>query len=69
MEEEEEEKEEIFKRNKQHAPWDHCSRTGSRTFPYLPLQSSQRAKEQCGASLCMRVAVNRVTTSCTPRTA
>lgn len=36
---------------------------------HLPLQSSQRAKEQCGASLCMRVAVSRVTTSCTPRTA
>lgn len=36
---------------------------------HLPLQSSQRAKEQCGASLCMRVAVSSVTTSCTPRTA
>jgi predicted small secreted protein len=36
---------------------------------HLPLQSSQRAKEQWGASLCMRVAVSRVTTSCTPRTA
>ena len=36
---------------------------------HLPLQSSQRAKEQCGASLCIRVAVSSVTTSCTPRTA
>ena len=40
-----------------------------RGVAHLPLQSSQRAKEQCGASLCMRVAVSRVTTSCTPRTA
>lgn len=42
---------------------------GTGTEPYLPLQSSQRAKEQCGAIFCMRLAASRVTTTWTPITA
>lgn len=43
---------------------------GGRDRPtYLPLQSSQRAKEQCGAIFCMTLAARRLTTTCTPITA
>lgn len=33
------------------------------------MQSSQRAKEQCGANFCMTLAASRLTTTCTPITA
>lgn len=33
------------------------------------MQSSQRAKEQCGANFCMMLAASRLTTTCTPITA
>lgn len=35
-------------------------------WQYLPLQTSQRANEQCGAILCIMLAASKLTTSWTP---